>query len=66
MLLGAMPEDLVVVPTGKAQRATDFSIAAIMAKNANPTDRDGRELLQTDGKLIRCNSNQELYQLNFP
>ncbi|KAL1500918.1 hypothetical protein ABEB36_006337 [Hypothenemus hampei] len=35
MLLGDL-----VVPTGKAQRATDFSIAAIMAKNENlhPTD----------------------------
>ncbi|CAG9771683.1 unnamed protein product [Ceutorhynchus assimilis] len=50
MLLGAMPEDLVV-PTGKSQRATDFSIAAIMAKNASPSDRDsvgGRDL-PTDG-----------------
>ncbi|XP_066246393.1 T-box transcription factor TBX20-like [Euwallacea similis] len=39
MLLGAMPEELVVVPTGKTQRATDFSIAAIMAKTASPSDK---------------------------
>ncbi|KAF7278336.1 hypothetical protein GWI33_008551 [Rhynchophorus ferrugineus] len=42
MLLGAMPEDLVVA-TAKSQRATDFSIAAIMAKNASPSGRDSVE-----------------------
>lgn len=50
MLLGAMPEDLVV-PTGKSQRATDFSIAAIMAKNASPTDSIGGREVQADGEF---------------
>ncbi|XP_050309879.1 T-box transcription factor TBX20-like [Anthonomus grandis grandis] len=48
MLLGAMPEDLVV-PTGKSQRATDFSIAAIMAKNENPSDSNEDRDLPTNG-----------------
>lgn len=51
MLLGAMPDESdpgVVVPTAKA-RATDFSIAAIMARGAVPPEncpaspRDGQE-----------------------
>lgn len=40
MLLGAMPEDSapagLLVPTAKSHRATDFSIAAIMARGATP------------------------------
>lgn len=40
MLLGAMPEEsgprALLVPTAKSQRATDFSIAAIMAGNGSP------------------------------
>ncbi|XP_030751182.1 T-box transcription factor TBX20-like [Sitophilus oryzae] len=49
MLLGAMPEEVIVAATGKSQRATDFSIAAIMAKNENATDREDSVL---EGKEI--------------
>jgi hypothetical protein len=54
MLLGAMPEESaaagLLVPTAKT-RATDFSIAAIMARGAvAPPDADAREL-QGDGQL---------------
>lgn len=42
MLLGAMPEDsapgAMLVPTAKNQRATDFSIAAIMSRGVSPPD----------------------------
>lgn len=42
MLLGAMPEDsapgAILVPTAKSNRATDFSIDAIMARGASPPD----------------------------
>lgn len=42
MLLGAMPEDsasgAILIPTAKSHRATDFSIAAIMARGASPPD----------------------------
>lgn len=44
MLLGAMPEDsaqgAILVPTAKSHRATDFSIAAIMARGASPPDSE--------------------------
>lgn len=63
MLLGTMPEDsapgAILVPTVKNQRATDFSIAAIMARGASPPDSDAlaaavRET-QSDGEsLEKC------------
>ncbi|XP_074029492.1 T-box transcription factor TBX20-like [Leptinotarsa decemlineata] len=59
MLLGVMPEDNVpaglLAPTAKSQRATDFSIAAIMARGASPPDSESflaREM-QSDGRLSR-------------
>ncbi|XP_056630944.1 T-box transcription factor TBX20-like [Diorhabda carinulata] len=60
MLLGVMPEDSVpgglLVPTAKSQRATDFSIAAIMARGASPPDSVGARELQTDDRLSRLSS----------
>uniref|UniRef100_A0A6P7EZ53 T-box transcription factor TBX20-like n=1 Tax=Diabrotica virgifera virgifera TaxID=50390 RepID=A0A6P7EZ53_DIAVI len=60
MLLGVMPEDSVpeglLVPTAKSQRATDFSIAAIMARGATPPDSDNAREPQTDGRLSRLSS----------
>ncbi|CAH1183740.1 unnamed protein product [Phaedon cochleariae] len=53
MLLGVMPEDNVPVglmaPTGKSQRATDFSIAAIMARGASQPECERES--PSDGRL---------------
>lgn len=63
MLLGTMPEDsapaALLVPTAKATRATDFSIAAIMARGATPDgDSASPRDVQPDGKtnlhLVAC------------
>lgn len=48
MLMGAMPEDSVpaaLLLPAKSHRATDFSIAAIMARDASPSPspNDARE-----------------------
>ncbi|CAH0557744.1 unnamed protein product [Brassicogethes aeneus] len=63
MLLGAMPEDSapagLLVPTVKATRATDFSIAAIMARGASPPASDvmvSPRNHSRDGSLSRLSS----------
>ncbi|XP_060517409.1 T-box transcription factor TBX20-like [Cylas formicarius] len=59
MLLGAVPDDLVV-PTAKSHRATDFSIAAIMARGVGPVDTFARPSdVTNDGVSSQAGSSPE-------